>query len=276
MTLKEHVCKYWIMGGTGSHEFITVCSTTTSASGVICVLSTITHIVTVLWTRLELQSKYCQSDYQWSMSMILVTQFIGVVVGTIAPLFRCFVSLSFKMSIERIWKHISNVFETERYWTQKLSDWKQSSIPITFRTRKCKVVIEKLKFIILIFLIEVQEAAVVTCKLISLIPFFFMMCLWYCVHYCLNQINVKCCASGVGDTHEPGKYKKFVLQLHKELELHEKTLKSLLKSMNRLIEEAGKKKPENLMKLLKKSSGFEGVGKFDNTNYHSVPTFLSK
>ncbi|PWA39284.1 hypothetical protein CTI12_AA572210 [Artemisia annua] len=273
--LEQHVRKYWIMGGTGSPQFITVCSATTSASGVICVLSTITHIITVLWTRPKLQSKYCQSDYQWSMSMILVTQFIGVVVGTIAPLFRCFAALSFKMSTERIWKHISNVFETESYWTHKLSDWKESSVPIPFRSRKFrKVVIEKLKFIILIFLIEVQEAVVITCKMISLIPFFFMMCVWCCGH-CLKQINVERCA---GDTHQKesdNEFQPYILLLHKELKLHERILKSLLKSVDRLIQKAKEQQPNNLKKLLKKSSsGFEGLKKFDN-NAHE-PTVLSK
>ncbi|PWA34095.1 hypothetical protein CTI12_AA623060 [Artemisia annua] len=274
--LKQHVSKYWIMGGTGSPQFITVCSATTSASGVICVLITLSHIVTVLLTRPELKSKYCESDYQWSMLVILVTQCIGVVVGTIAPLSRCFAALSFKMSIKQIWNHI-NVFKTESYWIQKLSDWKQSSIPIPFRSHKCKVVIENLKFLILIFLIGVQKAVVVTCKMISLIPFFFMICVLYCLR-CLKRIDVKCCASGADDTHEPENYNDFsqyVLQLHEEQELHERTLKSLLKSGKSLIQKAEKQQPTNLMKLLaKKSSGFEGLKKFDN-NDHEL-TVLSK
>ncbi|GJV26765.1 hypothetical protein Tco_1383213 [Tanacetum coccineum] len=263
--LKQHVSKYWIMGGTGSPQFITVCSATSTASGVICVLSAISHFFTVLKIRPKLKSKYCESDYQWSMSVILVTQSIGVVVGTIAPLSRCFAALSFKMSIKRIWNHI-NVFQTESYWIQKLNDWKQSSIPIPFRSRKCKVVIENLKFIILSFLIEVQEAVVITCKMISLVPYFFTMCVLYCFR-CLKRINVMCRASGAGlgkKTHPLKDYEDYVLQLHQELEFHEKTLNKLLKSVNHLIKKAEKQKPNNLMKLLSKSSGFEGVEKFDD------------
>ncbi|PWA90031.1 hypothetical protein CTI12_AA104990 [Artemisia annua] len=250
--LKQHVTKYWIMGGTGSPQFITVCSATTSASGVICVLSTITHIYTVLITSSKLKSKNCESDYQWSMLVILVTQFIGVVVGTIAPLSRCFAALNFKMSIKRSWPNHINVFEIESYWIEKLSDWKKSSIPITFRSYKLTVVLENLKSIILSFLIEVQEVVVK---------------------------NVTCCASDAGlekNTHQQENYEdlsQYVL-LHEEKELHEKTLKSLLKSMNRLIQkQAEKRQPNNLMRLLKKSSGFEGVEKFDNDH---VPTISSK
>ncbi|GKB10498.1 hypothetical protein Tco_0844421 [Tanacetum coccineum] len=271
--LKEHVRKYWIMGGTGSPQFITVCFATSTASGVICVLSAISHFYTVLKIRPKLKSKYCESDYQWSMSVILVTQSIGVVVGTIAPLSRCFAALSFKMSIKRIWNHI-NVFETESYWIQKLNDWKQSSIPIPFRSRNCKVVIENLKFVILSFLIEVQEAVVITCKMISLIPYFFMMCVLYCLR-CLKQINVMCRASDAGlgkNTHQLEKYKDSVLQLHQELEFHEKTLNTLLKSANRLMEKAEKQQPKYLMELLEKSRGFEGVEKFDNDHVPNLPS----
>nr|GEW12051.1 hypothetical protein CTI12_AA104990 [Tanacetum cinerariifolium] len=271
--LKQHVSKYWIMGGTGSPQFITVCFATSTASGVICVLSAILHFFSVLKISPKLQSKYCESDYQWSMSLILVTQSIGVVVGTIAPLSRCFAALSFKMSIKRIWNHI-NVFKTESYWIEKLEDWKQSNIPIPFRSRKCKVVIENLKFVILSFLIEVQEAVVITCKMISLIPYFFMMCVLYCLR-CLKQINAMCRASDAGlgkNTHQLENYNDYVLQLHQELEFHEKTLNRLLKSANRLIKKAEKQQPKYLMELLEKSCGFEGVEKFDNDLVPNLPS----
>lgn len=103
-----------------------------------------------------------------------------------------------------------------------------------------------------------------------------MMCVWCCVHG-LKRINVMCRASGAGDPHQNKSYKNFqpyVLQLHKEQELHERTLKSLWKSMNRLIKKAEKQQPKNLKMLLAEPSGFEGLKKFGNNDHE--PTVLSK
>ncbi|GKC33473.1 hypothetical protein Tco_1040767 [Tanacetum coccineum] len=261
--LKQHVRKYWIMGGTGSPQFITVCFATSTASGVICVLSAISHFFTVLIVRPKLQSSYCESDYKWSMSVILVTQSIGVAVGTIAPLSRWFAALSFTMSVRRIWNHL-NVFETESYWIQKLKDWELTSIPIPFYSGICEVVIENMKLIILSFLIQVQKAVVITCKMISLIPYFYMMCVLYCLR-CLKPIN----------THPLKEYEDYVLQLHQELAFQERTLNRLLNSANRLMQKAEKRQPKYLMELLDlaKSSGFEDVEKSDNDH---VPNLSSK
>ncbi|KAI3679392.1 hypothetical protein L2E82_51301 [Cichorium intybus] len=91
--LKQHVRNYWIMAETGSPQFMTACSATTSASGVICALSTIVHLLNMLHT-IQSQST-ARSDYKWSMTVILIIQYIGVVLGAIAPISRCFAALSF-------------------------------------------------------------------------------------------------------------------------------------------------------------------------------------
>ncbi|KAM0018082.1 hypothetical protein Hdeb2414_s0027g00695201 [Helianthus debilis subsp. tardiflorus] len=124
--LQQHVTNHWIMAGSGSPQFITTCFRTTSASGVICVFVTILHTFTMFWSIEAILNKDCDSDYGLSMIAIVIVQFIGVVIGTIAPLSRCFATLSFKVSL----KIISNdfkVFKLERYWTSKLSDWKRES-----------------------------------------------------------------------------------------------------------------------------------------------------
>ncbi|GKC67528.1 hypothetical protein Tco_1100126 [Tanacetum coccineum] len=152
--LKQYVGYYWVMAETGSPQFMTACSATTSASGVICTLSTILHILSTLLTFQSIINHDYDSDYGWSMPVIFVTQFIGVLRGTIAPLCRCFASLSFKMSIKWIWEHIK-VFKVECYWTHTLLHWKNSSIPFPLIcSRKCKVALENLKVLILSFSIR--------------------------------------------------------------------------------------------------------------------------
>ncbi|KAI3815463.1 hypothetical protein L1987_15131 [Smallanthus sonchifolius] len=62
---------------------------------------------------------------------------------------------------------------------------------------------------------------------------------------------------------------QYVLQLENEMELAERTLKGLSKSMNKMIQQGEKKQPNNLKKLIleKSTKYFHGVKMFDN-NYH--------
>ncbi|KAJ0816158.1 hypothetical protein HanPI659440_Chr00c19g0734271 [Helianthus annuus] len=78
--LEKHVSNHWIMTGSGT-QFITVCFHTTSASGVICLLVTILHTYTIYMLIYYVLHDDYDSDYGWSMMVILVVQFIGVIIG---------------------------------------------------------------------------------------------------------------------------------------------------------------------------------------------------
>ena len=58
------------------------------------------------------------------------------------------------------------------------------------------------------------------------------------------------------------------MQLQGDMELAERTLKGITKSFNLVIRKGEKQQSKNLMKLLEESSGFEGVGKYNN---HRIP-----
>ncbi|MFS7982310.1 hypothetical protein Hanom_Chr10g00961291 [Helianthus anomalus] len=271
--LQKHVRSHWIMAESGSPQFITACFRTTSASGVICVLVTLLHTLTMSWIIKDISRKDYNSDYSWSMLVILIVQSIGVVIGTIAPLSRCFAILNFKVSLQMISKHVK-VFEVESYWTQKLYDWKHASIRHQVRSHKIKVVIETLKRLILSFCIELQEGVVVVCKIIALIPFSFMLC----VLYCLKPVKVVFCSSGQKDDNlEPSKdLRPYVLQLEDEIELAERTMEGLTKSVNQLIHKGEENQPNNLIKMIleKSTCGFQGVKMFDNMDHQdcwSIP-----
>ncbi|KAI3523307.1 hypothetical protein L1887_01368 [Cichorium endivia] len=273
--LKEYVSNYWIMAGTGNPQFMTACSATTSASGVICALSTVLHIIIMLSVVGSL-SDY-NSDYKWSMLVIFIVQFIGVIVGTVAPLSRCFAALSFKLSVKWIWNHIK-VFKVESYWIQNLSDWEQSSIPFPSSSRKCKIVIQSLKIVVLSSCIGLQSLVVVGCKMIAMIPSFIVICVLFCSH-CWERLKAMFSTTGILFVQKPevqlGEDRDlsgYVLQLHDDMEFAERTLKGILKSLNNLILKAEKQKPKNLLKLLAGSKGFEGVEKIDR---HYVPPLLS-
>ncbi|XP_076930778.1 uncharacterized protein LOC143595713 [Bidens hawaiensis] len=248
-----------------------VCSATTSASGVLCFLSTL--ILTIIMFPIRPDLPTYRSDYKGSVVVILITQFIGVILGTVAPLSRCFASLSFNVSIKWIWNHIG-VFKVESYCTQKLYDWKQSSIPFKFSSRRCKCFFHDLKILTLNLCIKTQKTIVIACKMIALIPIFFVIVVLCCVH-CWNWIKVMFGASNSGMVERPVQIQHnrtdlspYVLQLQDDMEIAERTLKSISKSVKYVIQKAEMHKPNNLMKLLEKSSGFEGVGQYD---VHQVP-----
>ncbi|XP_042752024.1 uncharacterized protein LOC111896624 [Lactuca sativa] len=263
--LKKHVSNYWIMARTGSPQFMTACSATTAASGVICAFSTILHIV-IMVSNIRSLTDY-KSDYKWSMSVIFIIQFIGVIVGTIAPLSRCFAVLSFKLSVKWIWNNIK-VFKVESYWTQKLYDWKLSSTPFPY-----------LQILVLNICIGFQKTVVVACKMIDLIPIFSVICVLYCFQF-WKRLKAMFKASSVVLVQNPEQLQEgnenlscYVLQLQEDIEFAERTLKGILKSVNLLIQKAEKQQPNNLMKLLAESRGFEGVGKFES---HRVPPLVSE
>ncbi|GJV33491.1 hypothetical protein Tco_1393891 [Tanacetum coccineum] len=73
--LKRHVKNHWIMAGTGSPQFIIAFSATTSASGVICVVSTLMHVLISVVLIFESSRREYKSDYKWSITVILIYKY---------------------------------------------------------------------------------------------------------------------------------------------------------------------------------------------------------
>ncbi|GJS50544.1 hypothetical protein Tco_0623906 [Tanacetum coccineum] len=271
--LMQHVKNHWIMAGTGSPQFITACSAATSASGVICVASTVLHLSIMIAINTSLLGSEYQSDYKWSIRVILIIQFIGSLVGTIAPLCRCYAALNFKLSIKWIWNHIQ-VFKVESYWTQLLYNWKQGDIPLSVTNRRTKILVEKFKIRVLSICIGFQRSFVIACKMIALIPIFIVIFVLYCIR-CWKWIMPMFIDSRLVPVTTPGQLleetkclRQYVLQLQGDMELADRTLKGITKSFNLVFRKAEKQQPKNLMKLLEESKGFEGVGKYNN---HHIP-----
>ncbi|XP_076927486.1 uncharacterized protein LOC143591056 [Bidens hawaiensis] len=259
--LKQYVRNYWIMAGTSSPVFVTACSATTSASGVICACGASFPVLMLYFGFL---SDY-KSDYKWSMLVIFLTQFIGVILGSIAPISRCFADLSFNMSIIWMWNHI-NVFKVESYWTQKLCDWKHSSIPFLVSSRKNKIIVQKLITLVMSICIGFQNMVVVACKMIAFIPIFFVVSVLCCING-WKWMKTVCSSKGahVLVQHRPAQLEKFkdlrlyILTLEEDIEVAERTLEGITKSVNLVIQKAAKNQPNNLMKLLQEScSDFKG------------------
>ncbi|XP_076956984.1 uncharacterized protein LOC143632317 [Bidens hawaiensis] len=262
--LQQHVSNYWVMAESSSPQFILASSATTAASGVICVLSFLFHALIIIVLVGPIQSEKpnnYDSDYKWSTLVILIVQFLGVILGTIAPFIRCFASLSFKLSSEIISKHIK-VFKVEKYWTQKLYDWKYGRIKLPFRSHILKMIIKNLTNLVLDICIFLQKFVVVLCKIIALILFLltqFLRCLTW-------PIQALFCSWG--ERTETFEQSKFVLQLENENKLAERILKDFSKPFDQLIKKSENKQPKNLIKLITERStkDFQGVIKYDSND----------
>ncbi|CAH1452450.1 unnamed protein product [Lactuca virosa] len=263
------------MAETGSPQFLAACSATTSASGVICLLSTSLQLHTFLMPLSNTRSiTDFRSDYKCSVLVIFIIQFIGVILGTIAPCSRSFSTLSFNFSGKWIWNHIK-VTKVESYWTEKLCDWKRHCILFPSISRKGKIILQNLYILILHICIAFQKTVVVACKMIVVIPIFLVICVlccsgcWKCVKVMFSGpcIVLLQKPKPLGNDKDSSRY---VLQLQDEMEFAERKLKGITESVNHLIQKAEKQTPNNLTKLLGQSRGFQGVEKFDIDRFPSL------
>ncbi|CAI9275296.1 unnamed protein product [Lactuca saligna] len=258
--LRQHVKRYWIMAETGSPQFVMVSSPLSCASGIICVIAVAiyTHLlVSISVVPIQLRSL---SDYKWSMVATFIIQSIGV-VGVIAPICRSFMVVSFKSFSGWSRNHLE-VFKVEKYWTQKLCEWKESRITFLSDCHRVKSLLRNFKNLILSTLIGFQKAVVVACKIIGLIPVVVLLILMYCSYYFKSLKEMMLSPPSRSDYIDED-LRKCVLLLEDNMELAERTLKRISNSMNRLIQKAEKEQDNNLLKFLDKSTGFQGVEKFE-------------
>ncbi|KAJ9549881.1 hypothetical protein OSB04_022424 [Centaurea solstitialis] len=258
--LKQHVGRYWVMAETGNPQFVMVTNPLSSTSGVICLIGLLMYIVVVVQVFFIQHLVGYQSEYKWSMVAILTTQSIGVLVGTIAPISRCFIGLSFNLYSRWNLSHFT-VFKVEKYWTQKLCEWKESHIPFLSSGRRSRILVHNMKTPVIRFCIGFQKVIVVTCKILGFIPVVLLNLARYCVYCWKTMMFNPPIASSSDDINEGlGIY---VLQLEDKMELGEKALKHISKSMNHWILKAEKKQPNNLLKLLENTTQFKGLESFD-------------
>ncbi|KAJ9550028.1 hypothetical protein OSB04_022571 [Centaurea solstitialis] len=281
--LRQYVRRYWVMAESGNPQFVMASNSLSNASGIICVVSLVTYVFRVLdifgIPANEYKSKYLyqtkyqseyqsgfRSEYKWSMVVILVTQFIGVVVGSIAPTFRCFTVFRFKLLT---WDHFL-VFKVEKYWTKMLYEWKENRLPFLSNGRRTRAFVQSLKNHILSLCIILQKVVVVSCKMIGLIRIVLIivvMCCSYCWRSLKTRLFTTRIASSADDIKDLSEY---VLQIQDEMEFAEMTVKGISNSMNRLIRKVNMEQHNDLLELLRTSTDFDGVEKFDTDQVQSL------
>ncbi|KAJ0428179.1 hypothetical protein HanHA300_Chr17g0643271 [Helianthus annuus] len=278
--LRHHVRRYWVMAETSSPQFGMANNPLSTASGVICVIVLVINLPLLnkylfsfssIYTLLHFLTSLGGSPYKWSTIVICETQSIGVVVGSVAPICRCFSVFSFKLGTK--WnKNDFMFFKVEKYWTQKLHEWKQSPVTFLPSSRRLRSLIYNSKGIILSLCIGIQKATVILCKvtwLLVIVASIFVVSCFYRWNSLKARWFAPPIASRTGDIDED--LSNYVLQIDNERELAEKTLKGITKSVNSFISKAEKEQSINLLELLEKSTGFEGVEIFDSL--HVQPLF---
>ncbi|MFS7982414.1 hypothetical protein Hanom_Chr10g00962621 [Helianthus anomalus] len=243
--LQELVRNHWVMlESSRCLHFITDCFHPTSASGVICLLVTILHTYTMSGTIKAMLAKDYDSDYSWSMLVILIVQSIGVLIGTIMPLSRCFATLEFKTSFSIHFK----VFKVVGALVHR-ADFKR---------------------LIIYICIQLQKEVVVLCKIIALIPLVFVICVSYCFHYLKSVFSSL--REDVENLEHPNIdfSSSYIHILHFEngMWVGERTMEGFSKSVNPLIQKGAKGQPNYLIKLIREKStvDFYGVAVFDQTD----------
>ncbi|KAL0356141.1 UNVERIFIED_CONTAM: hypothetical protein Sradi_4061000 [Sesamum radiatum] len=125
------VCKgqKWVMAETSSPQFVIAHSVTCTASGFVCLLTALILVQAEIRILVKYRTlNVTASKYGRSSTWIVLAQSIGVAVGIIAPAFRCYTAIKFKCS-EDGKRSFKDEFKIEAYWTQRLVEWKESSLP---------------------------------------------------------------------------------------------------------------------------------------------------
>ncbi|XP_047942878.1 uncharacterized protein LOC125189666 [Salvia hispanica] len=125
--LENIVKAYWVMAATSSPQFVHARSAISSISGLLCVFAALFFVS--VWIE--------KLDFQYDAGLIKKLEIIGVAMGTIAPLLKWFVALWFKIS-ETERKSFRDEVKVDKYWTWRLVEWRDRSLPSQLQNRVCK------------------------------------------------------------------------------------------------------------------------------------------
>ncbi|KAM7494096.1 hypothetical protein LguiB_028705 [Lonicera macranthoides] len=275
--LRKRLIKYWIMAHTSSPQFVIGRSATCTASGAFCLLSTVALAEAMLRSYLMPRSfKFCdgESDYKWSATLILITQTVAVAVGTVAPASRWFTAIHFR-NPEKANKACKCEFKVEKYWIQKLVEWKEqptSSMICGWHGRKLA---HSVKTQILDLFIGIQKGIVFVSKLVRLVSIFFVSQFLVCFRCCkkLQQLFKfrNSVASNDSDIESRSRrnndLRHYVMHLEGEQQLVDLVMDNNCNAPDFWMQIGENQQPKYLVQFFEKftiSENFKGVIDFDS------------
>ncbi|XP_068669435.1 uncharacterized protein [Aristolochia californica] len=257
-TLRQKMKRYWLLAHTCNAEYVHGRSALCGASGVFCLLSAFMLVEAVLRTQLTGMTGFCdgESDYEWSTMIIFVSQVIAIAVGSIAPASRWFNSISFSGSQTGGRCNRTNL-RVEKYWVQRLVEWKGSPLPFQMTNRSCRRMAYSVKSQILHFCIQIQKAVVITSKLIRLAS---------PMRSCKTPMLESTSILTTNDY--------FVVHLDGEDGLVDLIMRKGCEAAELWVDCGREHQPTHFLELLKNyctaSQGFKGVGEFDSEQVQSI------
>ncbi|XP_058086480.1 uncharacterized protein LOC131233712 [Magnolia sinica] len=283
--LKNDVRKYWMMAHSSSPQYVISRSLIGTASGAFCLLGAIVLTEAFIASLCLIPSIYlcevldcpstAQSPYEWSTKLVSFSQVIAVGVGTIAPACRCFAGVNSRRFQIKTWSEFKGEFKVERYWIQKLVEWKDSPLHFDIKSRSCLRFVYGFRNLILDVCLQMQTAIVLFSKSVRL-AFMLVMTGLKIVLSCFLSIlpRRQFKSSGSVSNEETGSSSSterglndFVLHLEGEEKLVHLIMKQGCIDTEKWIRKGRKNQLKHLMDLLSKSTiseGFKGVCDFDS------------
>lgn len=178
------VKKYWVMAATSNPQFVIARSLVSGISGLACpfvamiLIATYTRFVVYFNVNIVFEA----TNYNWSLLWIFVVQCIGIVVASIAPLFRWAFAARFKSS-SIVQRSFRDELEVEKYWTSKLVEWRQAPLSPHIRSLLCTKLLNHARQVVINLCIGLQIMFVKINKLFLLVS---AICVR--VSYCVWQM----------------------------------------------------------------------------------------
>lgn len=276
--LSQDLTKYWMMAHTCNPQFVSARLATCTASGAFCLLSTAILAEAMLRSYLMPGTfKFCagESDYNWSTTLILITQAIAVVVGTVAPASRWFAVIHFSCP-KLAYEAFKFRFQVEDYWIKNLNQWKECPLRFRIYGRHCRKLAHSTKEKVLNFCGGLQIGIVLMSKLVRFVSVIFVVRLLISFqNFKKLLMSLKCNnALSSRDLESESQFKSktrqhlssYVMHLQGEELLIDMMLKRNCDPVGYWMKMGGKKQPKHLIQLLEKLKGpqhFEGVRNFD-------------
>ncbi|KAJ0914580.1 hypothetical protein HanPSC8_Chr06g0240191 [Helianthus annuus] len=160
--LRQLLKIHCIMAMTSSPQFVLANTPLSSASSVICVISMVVYI-SLSWHGFQGLGRLYGSVYRASTPEIFLAQSMGVLLGSVFSIYRCYAILRLKSFANQNRNHFS-VFKVEKYWTPELCEIKES-LKDMFSTPRFEV-----SNIFKSIWIKSQRFFIVFCKIIEHIP----------------------------------------------------------------------------------------------------------
>ncbi|KAH6815740.1 hypothetical protein C2S51_020560 [Perilla frutescens var. frutescens] len=256
---RRYMMKYWVMAATSNPQFVMARSVVCTTSALMCLIALITLPIAYLlvWQKHEGPSVY-RSSVEW----ILYTQTTGVAVGTIAPVLRWFVVVSFKCSMTNT-NRLREEFKIESYWIQTLVEMRETFSDLQIGQGKFRKCLHTAKWFSITFCIGLQILIVLLSKIFVFLsallmgPFFL----------CFTHIN-KYHSSYQSD--KELNLNRYVLLLEGEAELPRTVLKNICNEADNTIQIGKAMQPRCLVKLVRKFSNFKVVEQFDSNQIPSL------